>query len=74
MIRIEAYAVLNGLTVHVAAHNMSEEPAAAGESGVSVTRVIPPEDIEKYGIEHCIKQTLAEIFYLYAGLAQYALR
>jgi hypothetical protein len=74
MIRIEAYAVLDGLVLHVAANHLHTSPPPTGESGMSVHRVIPVEELEKRGVEDAIFLELQSVFRLYAGLAQYALR
>jgi hypothetical protein len=74
VIRIEAYAVLDGLVLHVAASNLKDPSLLGGGNGMSVHRVIPVDDIEKLGIDDCMLGALKEVFQLYAGLAQYALR
>lgn len=74
MIRIEAYAVMDGLVLHVAASHLHTSPHPEGESGMSVHRVIPVEELESRGVEDALFIELQSIFRLYAGLAQYALR
>lgn len=74
MLRIEAYAVLDGLVLHVAASNLKDPSTLGGGNGMSVHRVISVEDIEQMGVDHCLTGALKEVFQLYAGLAQYALR
>ncbi len=74
MIRIEAYAVLDGLVLHVAASNLRQKDKLGGENGMSVHRVIPVADLEMQGTESAILFELKTIFDLYSGLAHYALR
>jgi len=74
MIRIEAYAVLDGLVLHVAASNLRDTPPLAGDSGMSVHRVIPVADLEQHGVETALFIELTSIFRLYSGLSHYALR
>jgi hypothetical protein len=74
MIRIEAYSVLDGLVVHVAASNLREPSTLAGGNGMSVHRVIPVKDIEELGVDYCLLMTIREVMTLYAGMAHYALR
>jgi hypothetical protein len=74
MIRIEAYAVLDGLVLHVAASNLRDTPPLAGNNGMSVHRVIPTGDLEEHGVEEALFKELTSIFQLYSGLSHYALR
>ena len=74
MIRIEAYAVLDGLVVHVAASNLKDPSLLGGGNGMSVHRMVAVEEMERLGVDYCILRTLGEVFTLYQGLAQYALR
>jgi len=74
MIRIEAYAVLDGLVLHVAASNLRQHDKLGGENGMSVHRVIPVADLEKLGTENAMLNELLSIFRLYQGLSHYALR
>jgi len=73
MIRIEAYAVLDGLVLHVAASHLRQEDKLGGGNGMSVHRVIPTGDLEERGVEDAILEELTSVFRLYAGLAIYAL-
>jgi hypothetical protein len=74
MIRIEAYAVLDGLVLHIAASNLKDPSTLAGGNGMSVHRVIPVEHLEDQGVDACILEAVKDVFALYAGLAQFALR
>jgi hypothetical protein len=74
VIRVEAYAVLDGLVLHVAAHNLRKTSSEEGVNGMSVHRVIPTETLEERGVEDALMTELVSIFRLYAGLAHYALR
>lgn len=74
MIRIEAYAMMDGLMVHVAASNLKDPSTLGGGNGISVHRCVPVEHLEELGVDYCILQTVSEIFTLYQGLPHYALR
>lgn len=74
MIRIEAYAVLDGLVLHVAASNLRQTDKLGGENGMSVHRVIPVVDLEERGVEDALMQEITSVFRLYSGLAHYAMR
>lgn len=74
MIRVEAYAVMDGLMLHVAAHNLRQSAGVEGTQGMSVHRTIPTQDLEEKGVEDALLDELVQVFKLYAGLAHYALR
>lgn len=74
MIRIEAYPVMDGLVLHIAASNLKEVSTLAGGNGMSVHRFIEVATIEKHGIDDALFMELVSVFRLYAGLGHYALR
>ena len=74
MLRIEAYATMDALTLHVAGSNLREPSTLAGGNGMSVYRTIGVETVEEMGVDDALFEALVQLFKLYPGLAEYALR
>lgn len=73
MLRIECYAVLDGLAVTVLAVPLHKSPDVVGGPGARVHRTVPVETLEQLGMEEALRDCLVDIMQLYPGLLKHAL-